>query len=176
MANVSINKFSAAIGKNKGTVSRDCKTMGIDTTHGLTPQAQEDLRTRYGLTATVTKISESELQVIQPGDQLDDGPILPTSIDLRQWSIQPIQGMADPLKVAQDAIAIMDLISQGLDHHVAELKVRQESTSQAASQISDRQQELKLQTAMATLRSEFTQQDIKQSESVVSKVVQSLGK
>jgi hypothetical protein len=65
-ANVSLSQFATMIDRNKGTVHRKAKDLGIDTSNGLTPESQAQLKEAFGYLETVDTPEITELAVYEP--------------------------------------------------------------------------------------------------------------
>lgn len=187
---ISMSQFAARVGKNKGTVSRDCKALGIDAGQGLGAIAVNTLLSHYGLTelpepqqstpATVEPEAPTEtagqLQVIQPGINYTSAPVMPTAINLAALGFEPVQSLEDPMVVAQALIQAIDATEQGLDQHLSHLSDRATKTKAAARVLADRRRQFERRLDKAELLAAQHQGSLSEAEAAIAAEAAALGK
>ena len=174
---ISLSSFSATYELNKGSVYRDCKKLGIDTTQGLSVVDCDRLVEHYGLNEAPQDESPAEpagqLQVIQPGENHLAPPEAPASFDLTTFGLNALDTFEDPLAVAQRAIAAMDALQQGMNSHIESLEQRRKQTAKAVTSIKSKQDELRLTTLRAQILEQVATQQITEGQ---QQLTEALGK
>lgn len=188
---ISMSQFAMRIGKNKGTVSRDCKALGIHASHGLGAIALEKLLAHYGLDSlpqespaspamaeqpTEQAETAGQVQVIQPGINYTSAPIVPSQIDLSRFGFQPVQALDNPMAVAQALVQALDATEQGLEQYLDGLDQQAKQTKAAAQTLADRRRQFERSLDKAELLATIRQADLSEAEAALNAEAAALGK
>lgn len=175
--NISLGEFERLHGINKGTISKRARELGFTTSKGLSPEAYEAVKADFGVIEEV----EAPVVSIESGNHCT--AITPAeisgSIDLSQFRDSSSLVIDDPTSVADQFLAVADLLIQGLDKDAADREARLKQTRDARQQVSAKAAELQLEQRLyreRTRQSDTAQTQETQALQQALEQLQALGK
>ena len=158
--NTSLSQFCRDTDLAKSSVHARCKTLGFDTTNGLTAAMVSRLEAEFNVRIAPTVAPSVAPSVVTTAVAVGNhaitlsAPTLPAEYSLESLRVGSAIGFEDPLAVAAAFLQTADTLEIAMKADLANRQARLDATQKAKDAISDKRQKLELEARLYQLQSQ----------------------